>query len=195
MLRQSALAVCLLLPGEGLGASVYLNDVNIDGVNNRQFPHCSVRIDQHGDIHITTHAKTLSRQAPALAPAPTPTLPAHPVQRYWLVTEKAAPGMTQYDVDLFINSRWVRKFLDDEEHVVMELTKFLRSGSNRMVFVAKKNLRGTRRSASPQHYFRIVVGQGDSAGRKVMISRKLIDYKRTALETKDFKNDFTVIVQ
>ena len=61
--------------------------------------------------------------------------------------------------------------------------------------IYQKDVGTARRSASPQHYFRIVVGEGNSGGRNVMISRKLIDYRRTALETKDFQDDFTLQAQ
>jgi hypothetical protein len=122
-------------------------------------------------------------------------MPGVVTHHYYLVTEKAAPGMTQYDIDLFINAKWVRKFMDSEEHVIVEISKYMVPGVNKLSFVAKKDLGTARRSASPQHYFRIVVGEGNSGGRNVMITKKAIDYKRTALETKDFQDDFTVVAE
>ena len=74
----------------------------------------------------------------------------------------------------------------------MEITKYLRTGKNKLHFVAKKNIVAARRSASPQHYFRIIVGEGNTGGRNVMISKKFIDYKRTAMETKNFQDEFFV---
>ncbi|MCK5689290.1 hypothetical protein KAI87_08470, partial [Myxococcota bacterium] len=126
-------------------------------------------------------------QGPAVAPGGVPT------RHYFLVTEKAAPGMSQYDVDLFINSKWVKKFLDSEGHVVMDITKHLVTGPNKIVFIAKKNMGSGRRSSSPNHYFRIVMGEGNAGGRNIMISKKLIDYKRTALETRAFQDKYELI--
>jgi hypothetical protein len=204
MTRYFVIGLLLVAPVAASAGSVFLNGVNIDGVANQVFQNCTVTIDAQGNIHIT--AKGYAVGAPG-ATAPPPVVPGTPpaaqVQpaalpaaglsaRYWLVTEKAAPGMSQYDVDLFINSKFVRKFLDDEEHVVMELTKYLQTGQNKLVFVAKKNIGTVRRSSSPQHYFRIVIGEGDSGGRNVMIHRKDVDYKRTALETKDFTDEFFI---
>ena len=61
---------------------------------------------------------------------------------------------------------------------------------------AKKNLSsGERVSQSPQHYFRIVVGEGKVGGRNVMITRTLVDYRRTALETLDFNDEYVLTAQ
>ncbi len=196
MLRLVLSALILLSPSLGAAKSIFLNGVPIDGVTNQTFNNCTVTIDAQGNILITAKGyavgspgATAAAQAQSQTPA---SAPATMTQRYWLVTEKAAPGMAQYDIELFVNSKYVRKFLDREEQVYFELTKYLKPGINKLVFVAKKNLAEGRRSSSPQHYFRIVVGEGDSGGRNIMISRKLVDYKRTALETKDFKDEFTI---
>jgi hypothetical protein len=203
------LPVCLAVlatPLPASAASVFLNGVNIDGVTSQVFESCKVEVDAYGNIYITAKGYAVQRpgQAPATpTPPATPAAPTPPVapapavvtRHYYLVTEKAAPGMTQYDIDLFVNAKWVRKFLDSEEHVIMEITKYLVPGPNKVSFVAKKDATQARRSASPQHYFRIIVGEGNSGGRNVMITKKAIDYKRTALETKDFQDDFTIIVE
>ncbi len=172
---------------------MYLNGVNVDGVLDKRFENCTVVIDAQGDIHITTqHAASTPVAAPVTATADAG---AAPTRRYFLVTEKAAPGMTQYDIDLYVGGKWVRRYLDMEEHVVMELTKYLKAGPNKLTFIAKKDLGTARRSSSPQHYFRVVVGEGDENGRNVMITRKAVDYKRTALETKNFQDEYVLNVQ
>jgi hypothetical protein len=198
------LLICLVvsaLPGAASAASVFLNGVNIDGVTTQTFESCKVEIDAYGNIYITAKGFAVQRpgQGPA-APSPTPapsatTVPGVVAKHYYLVTEKAAPGMTQYDVDLFVNAKWVRKFLDTEEHVIMEISKYLVPGPNKVSFVAKKAAGEARRSASPQHYFRIIVGEGNSGGRNVMITKKAVDYKRTALEIKDFQDEFTLVAE
>ncbi|MEE8409882.1 MAG: hypothetical protein V3T05_09770, partial [Myxococcota bacterium] len=191
--------IVVVVPVVGNAGSLFLNGVNIDGVTNQVFNQCKVEIDAYGNVHITAKGYAVHGRGGA-APQTTPNVPlpavaGPPSRRYWLVTEKAAPGMTQYDIDLFINSKWVRKFLDREEHVVLEITKYLRTGPNKVQFVAKKNVGTARRSASPQHYFRIIIGEGNTGGRNIMISKKAVDYKRTALETKNYSDAFTLIAQ
>lgn len=186
--------------GDARAASVFLNGVNIDGVANKVFFGAKVQIDESGNVYITTSDRAGTKgssEVPSDAAAVEAKVEEGktPTRRYWLVTEKAAPGMAQYDIDLFVNSKWVRRFLDREDHVVMEITKHFVTGQNTVHLVAKKNLGNARRSQSPHHYFRVVIGEGNKGGRNVMINRKLIDYKRTALETKDFKDQYKVQVQ
>ena len=96
----------------------------------------------------------------------------------------------------FINGKWVRKFLDDERHAVIGVSKFLKIGPNKVVFVAKKNIGAKGRlSQAPSDYFRIIIGEGKLGGRNVMITKTLVDYKRTALEMGDKKEELFMTAQ
>ncbi len=69
--------------------------------------------------------------APVATPAPAPsvdTAPARITRRYWLVTEQSATGMTEYDIDLYVNSKWVRKLRNHEEQVITDITHLLQPG-------------------------------------------------------------------
>jgi hypothetical protein len=184
----------MLLPVTGWGASVFLNGVNIDGAVNQKFDSCTVTIDQYGNVLITAKGYAVADPnqqvvAPGTVPAPAAAVAA---QHVWLVTEKGQPGMSQYDFDLFVNAKFVRRFLDSEEHVVLEITKYLSPGNNKVNIVARKNLVGGQRSTSPSHYFRMVIGEGEAQGRNVMINKKLVDYKRSAADTQDFNDEFVI---
>jgi hypothetical protein len=75
----------------------------------------------------------------------------------------------------------------------MEVTKYLKQGPNKVYIMAKKNLSGGRKSSSPQHYFRLIIGEGaPSQGQNVFIDRELLSYKRTAAETEDKNELFNV---
>ena len=201
MARTSALICALmaiiLVPNVGFGASLSLNGVPIDGTTNQRFEDCTVVIDQYGNINIIAKGYAVSSGATAAVPEAKEATPAAiggtPTKRYWVVTDKSAPGMTQYEIDVFINKKWVRTFFAEEKHVVVELTQFLKVGPNKITFVAKKKIDSAgRKSSSPKHYFRLVIGEGHLGGRNVVITKKLIDYRRTALEAKDFKSDESV---
>jgi hypothetical protein len=193
-----------------LGA-LFLNGVNIDGVRGQTFEKCrTVRIDERGDIHLdcpgyqvegaaapagAKGAPTASGAAPASQPAAPPAAPATPgviTKRYFLVTEQNEQGAAQYDLDLFINSKWVRKFRAGEDQVVMELTKLLQPGTNKLIFAATKHLEAGRRSASPSTFIRVVVGEGESGGGNVMIDNPLLECKRTAAEIDNVNEEFTI---
>ncbi|HSG41088.1 MAG TPA: hypothetical protein VLE27_15730, partial [Thermoanaerobaculia bacterium] len=66
--------------------------------------------------------------APVAAPAPAPatpavdTAPARITRRYFLVTEQSARGMTEYDIDLYVNSKWVRRLRNNEDQVITDIT-------------------------------------------------------------------------
>ena len=71
-------------------------------------------------------------------PAPAPNAPATLTRRYWLVTEQSVPGMTDYDIDVYVNAKWIRKLRSADEQLVTEVTKQLVPGKNSVVLVARK---------------------------------------------------------
>ncbi|HSP78922.1 MAG TPA: hypothetical protein VLQ93_10350 [Myxococcaceae bacterium] len=211
----SALAAHLvLLPASALAGSVFLNGVRIDGVTNQKFEKATVRIDEQGNVHIdapgyavrmvtpppSAAPATPAPAAPAPAAAPTPAsapakearAPSRITRRYWLVTEQTAPGMTEYDIDLYVNSKWVRKLRNGEEQVVSEITRHLLPGKNTVLFVAHKVAGEARRSLSPEHVFRIIIGEGNEGGGNLMIDNPLVRFQRTAADDGDVSEEFTL---
>ena len=192
LIMGSVLTLAVAAP---VRASVFLNGVNIDGVTNQTFDNCKVVIDDRGNVFITAkgyQVKAVGSHAAAV-PAPAASAGGPPTMHYWLVTEKSAPGMTQYDMDLYINNKLVRRLPSKEGQVVMNITKYLQSGPNKIYIMAKKNLTGGRRSSSPQHYFRLIMGEGTtSEGQNVFIDREVLSYKRTAADSRNFNDLFNV---
>jgi hypothetical protein len=130
--------------------------------------------------------------APVPAPAPVATTPSRITRRYWLVTEQSAVGMSEYDIDLYVNSRWVRKLRNGEDQVIAEITRELQPGKNTVLMIAHKVAAGSRRSQSPQHVFKVIIGEGNEGGGNVMIDNPLIRFQRTAAETEDQSEEFTL---
>jgi hypothetical protein len=217
----SALTLLALWPATALAASVFLNGVPIDGLTNQTFDKVtSVRLDEQGNVHIQAPAyavKTTPTAAAPLAPAAppaaappapvaasaaAPTLPAEATgparltRRYWLVTEQTARGLSGYDIDLFINSTWVRTLRNGEEQVILELTRYLVPGRNTLRFMAHKVAAGARRSeAGPQHVFGVIVGEGNEGGGRVMIDSPLLRFQRTGAQTQDVSEEFPLITR
>lgn len=135
--------------------------------------------------------------APPVAAAPTtpppaPEAPPTLTRRYWLVTEQSVPGMAEYDIDMYINSKWVRKLRNNEEQIITEITRYLQPGKNTVLFTAHKVVVGTQKSYSPQHYFKVIIGEGNVGGDNVMIDNPIIRFQRTAADTKDVSEEFTL---
>lgn len=141
--------------------------------------------------------------APVVTPAPAapqPPPPAEPAadappsltRRYWLVTEQSVPGMTEYDIDLYINSRFIRKLGNNEDQVIMEITRQLQPGKNTVVLTPHKVVMGERKSYSPQHYFKVIIGEGNEGGGRVMIDNPIVRFQRTAADSKEESGEFTL---
>ncbi|RKH48519.1 hypothetical protein D7V93_33230, partial [Corallococcus llansteffanensis] len=131
--------------------------------------------------------------APAAAPPATPApVPGRITQRYWLVTEQTTPGMTDFDIDVYVNSRWVRRLRNNEDQVVQEITGQLRPGPNAVTLIARKVAGGSRRSSSPDNVFKVIIGEGNEGGGNVMIDTPLIRFQKTAADAQDATEEFTL---
>ncbi|RKH07332.1 hypothetical protein D7V97_21445 [Corallococcus sp. CA053C] len=209
-----------LVPMLALAGSVFLNGVNIDGVKNQRFEKATVRIDAEGNVHIDAPgyaarvttvtpappptatppvatppvaAATDAGVAPAAAPSGTPApVPGRITQRYWLVTEQTTPGMTDFDIDVYVNSRWVRRLRNNEDQVVQEITSQLRPGPNAVTLIARKVAGGSRRSISANNVFKVIIGEGNEGGGNVMIDTPLIRFQKTAADAQDATEEFTL---
>ncbi len=182
-------------------ASVFLNGVNVDGaVLTQKFERCTVTFDGKGNVLIDAPGYAIQSVSPpaAAAPAAAPAAPAVAAapgvlsKKYFVVSEQSMPGMTQYDIDLYINSKWVRKFHSDDDQIVTEVTQYIHPGANTILFMAKKNIVGARKAFSPAATYTITLGEGDASGDKVVIDDPLLTYKRSADQMDDGSQQFTV---
>jgi hypothetical protein len=185
-------------------ASVFLNGVNIDGLRSQKFEKCkTVRIDDRGDVYLDcpgyqverpSAAVPASTAAPAGAPAIAPLLQsavtAALTKRYWLVSEEKDGA--QFDVDVFVNAKFIRKIRAGEPQVVLEITRYLHPGANKVLFAATKRADAAAKGGSPASFLKLVVGEGDAGANTVTIDNPLIETKRTAAETENVNEEFTL---
>jgi len=129
--------------------------------------------------------------APAsVAPAPVAPAPARITKRYWLVTAQTAPGMAEYDINVYLNARWLMTLRNTSEQDVVEVTRLLSPGPNTITLEAKKLSIGPRKSFSAEHVFTVVLGEGNEGGDNVMIDNPLVTFKRTAADTESLSKEF-----
>ena len=176
--------------------SVFLNGVNIAGVTAQKLDNVDVIIDDKGNILITAKGYdvqgVLSPKTPVSADDP-PLVPRVPVtHRYFLVSEISIPGLAQYDVDVFVNSVWVKRISSSAPPVVVEISRHLHKGKNTVHMTATKVLAEARKSVSPLQYIKIYVGEGDSGGNNVVLDHPLLEYTRDASETQGFSNEYAL---
>jgi hypothetical protein len=200
-------AVALVASRPAVAApSITLNGVAIDGVTGQKFENCTVVIDEKGDIHIEAKGYAVKSRdgegprAPAdpaaagsgggIHPRPEAAAP-RVTRRYFIATEQTPPG-AQYEVAIFINAQWIREVKPSEPQAVLEITRYLRPGRNKVTFAATKRIVGERLAFGRDVVLRIVVGEGNVGGDHVMIDVPLVETALTAAETDDRTEEFVI---
>lgn len=192
---------------------VYFNGVKIDSsviIKAQSFTGCDVRFDDRGDIYITAKGYNVvatPAPRPATPPPPPPPPPAPipgPVETphengvnlarkaVWLVSKQTRRGTVQYDVDVYVNESFVRRVKSVEDPVVVDITRWIKPGENRVRMDAKKNVPDKRTSLSPTDTMEVIIGEGVLGGSTVNIDKVLIDFKRNAQETEPFTEQYSV---
>ena len=192
---RSLPAIVLIAASHAFAGSVYLNGVRIDGVTNQKFDKVNVSIDGEGNVFIEAPGYNVRQVdgAGSDRPAQPPQPVGMPTHKYFLVTEQASPGMTEFDVDVYVNSKWLRKLRGNDEQIVTDITKNLQLGKNTVMFIAKKNVQGSSlKSFSKEHFFRVIIGEGQMSGDHVMIDNPVVRFERTAADGSDVTQEFTL---
>jgi hypothetical protein len=208
-MRALAITGALLLasPASGAGPALSLNGVPIDGVVNQRFENVTVVIDERGNVNIVARGYAVSRPEADPAPAPPPPAAQSPrppaagearpfgtlTRRYYLVARQTEPGITEYDVSVFLNGRWVREVRSDGDGQPFEVTRFLQPGPNKVTLVATKRLAGAvRRSSSRDQTLKVLIGEGGEAGS---LESPLVSMTRTAAETETYTEEHNLVAR
>jgi hypothetical protein len=130
------------------------------------------------------------------APYPPPNYPP-PVapritKRYFLAVEQTAPGMTEYDIDVYLNAKWLMTLKNETNQEAQDITRYFVPGKNTVTLEARKVSTGPRRSFSKEHAFNVVVGEGNEGGGRVFIDNALVRFTRTAADTNNVSQDYTI---
>jgi hypothetical protein len=187
----------VLVSSPALAYEVYFNGVKVTGLRSQSFEGCAVRFDNKGNVHITAKGYTVKRVEQADTPkAGSKKKVNNLAQRYYLVGSGKKPQLSQYDVDVFINGKWVRKIRASDPQVVMEITGHLKKGKNLVNFTATKNYRGkSRATKSADVYLRVLLGVGAMGGGTVTISQPLADFRASADKIANFGKATTITVK
>ncbi len=203
--------------GTAFARDVYLNGVKLDAnvtIKPQTFSGCDVRFDDKGDIYVTakgynvtaTPAPPTQTAPPPPPPPPPPAPPPAPVpaarpkeavvdlakKGVWLVSKQTQRGVVQYDVDVFVNGAFVKKVKSVEDPVVMDISRWIKPGDNRVRLVAQKNVPDKRMSMSPTDTLEVIIGEGILGGSTVNIDRVIVDFTRNASETGQITEEYSV---
>jgi hypothetical protein len=187
-LLGSILAILLVLEGSADALEVYLNGVRATGLKNQTLQNCTVTFDAFGNIQILAKGYAVKKVEG------TPTGNSPGVRgKYFLVSTFSRPGYAQFDVDVYVNGKWIRKVRSGEGQVILEISKFLPSGRVTVLFAATKNLGGKPRlSTSSADYLQVLVGEGTAGGGTVNITRTLAEFRATADRTGNYNQESVV---
>ncbi len=191
----AALIAALCLPLSAQAVSVFLNGTKVDGLANTKIDKCGVEFDAKGNVQLSCAGYSVkveggaASQAASADDGPAPTVIN---RKYFLVTEQPEQGAADYDIEVFINSKFIRRLRSNEEQIVAEITRHLTPGKNTVTLVAKKKKDTGRKSFSQQHFFKVTIGEGNASGDRVMIDNALVEFTRTAAETQDVSQEYTL---
>lgn len=191
----------LALVAAAFAGSVYINGVRADLLPEMTLEDVTVRIDGAGNLYIdapgyrarvvsppaeptsqtyTPPPRVASAVPPVAAPAPvaatppsaSPASPAAAVGTWWLVTEDNDSAGHQLEV--LVNGTLVRRVRSGEPQLILDLSSFLRSGTNTVTITAlpSPSLGGG--------VLNVYVGRGGNAGGTIRIDEPEIRYARRA---------------
>jgi len=196
------LALLASTGSEAGAVEVFFNGVRVTGLKDQTFQGCTVQFDSSGQVHITAQGYTVkqveaadSGEATRSARRGSEPQPAAPQKRYFLVSAFAKQGFAQFDVDVYLNGKWLRKVRNSEGQVILDITDKLRPGKTLVQFAATKNLGGgPRLASSAEHYLKVLVGEGTAGGGTVAITRTLVEFSATADKTSSHGHAATLVL-
>lgn len=172
---------------------IYINGQKSEGVRNLNFENVNVRIDGKGNVIIDAPnyiIKREVRESPRLTQSAL-------TKQYYLVTKQDIPGIVEFDVDVYLNGKFLATLLGSEVSTVIDLTKDLNPGMNALVLRARKNLAkpGEPKSTSRAYTFQVVIGEGNANATNVVIERPLITFVRNASEMGDVSEEYSLVAR
>ena len=137
--------LCWLTAG---AAEIYVNGVKADGLTAQEFKNCTVKFDEKGAVHITAPGVKLLAEGAAPDPAKLS------AQYFVALTLSQAAAGT---IRIVVNGTEADAVKPGEKNKIVEITKFLRPGANKVLVMA-----GPEKAAVP---VQVLIGAGrDTAG-------------------------------
>ncbi len=193
MKRALVALCCLSFPA--WAADVYVNGVNVEGLTNHTFEKVTVRLDEKGNVQIDAPGYSVKK---VTLSGDKPEKPDGVItQKYFLVTEQSPLGMTEYEIDVFLNGKFLRTLKSGEEQLVTDISKSLKPGKNQVIVQAKKRYADPMvpKSSSRNHVFRVIIGEGATNQDQVTIEKQVVTFTRTAADTNDTTQEFSFITR
>ena len=190
------MVVAILLSPSAFARSVYLNGFDISDIRNKTFEKAKVTIDEDGNIRIEAPQYDVKIVPPKKEElnergGPNPSL----TQKYYLVTKPSKGGLAQYDFLVTVNGKDRRLIKADAPQVIVEISAWLKKGENEVIFTAKKNLEGGRRSYSESDKATALIGVGREENKIVKIEDIKGKLEVDGSETENQKKRLVIVAE
>lgn len=154
-------------------ADVYVNGVKADGLTAQEFKNCTVKFDEKGEVHITAPGVKL------LAEGATTEAAKLSAQYFVALTlSQAAAGA----IRIVVNGTEADMVKPGEKTKIIEITKFLRPGANKVLVMA-----GPEKAAVP---VQVLIGTGRNTAGSLELT-PAID-KQVSLADKGLSETFDI---
>ncbi len=177
-----------LVTAAALAGSVYINDVEVNGIKDQTFEGVTVSFDATGDIHIDApgyHIEVEDQPTAAPEPGPPPGTPA-PRGRWWLVTEDN--DSLGHVVEVFLNGRLARRIPSGEEQMIIDVGEFLLMGDNAVKIVSNST------SASGGTFY-VYLGGGSNDAGTIMLEQPDVQFGLGASRSGEYVREYTLKVR
>jgi hypothetical protein len=205
MVRWAALILCI---GSVSQAALYINGVRVDGLANVKLHNVDVDIDAQGDVRVTakgyvvnvgeartnTSTSTATSTSTSTSTSASPnTKTATPNKTRYVLT-MSENGDPQWDIDVFLNGTYVRRFSAGDTSAPIDVTRMVKAGDNSLRFHAVKQ-EGTIRSVQPSDLIQLTLDADQTLVNGRHELTHIYSYRRTAAETGMFDESVSVSVR
>ena len=175
--------------------SVYLNGFDISEVRGQTFEKAKVTIDKDGNIRIDAPQYDVKVVPPEASLSdhggPNPALR----KKYYLATQPPKGAKIQYDFVVKVNGRERRMVKIDGPQLIMEISAWLKKGTNDIVVTAKKHIEGPRTSFSAKDKASLIIGTGHEESNIVKIDAVKADVSVNGGTTATVEKRFTIVAE
>ncbi|MDX9720940.1 MAG: hypothetical protein RBU37_09325 [Myxococcota bacterium] len=185
-------ALAFALPAQASPPKVYLNGVDITGLNNQEFENATIKLDADGNIYIEAPQYRVEVQGPNKDPAAAAAASSTSTAvtgNYFLVANHTPSGGSQFDVDVYVNGVLAKTIKNEEAQVILDISGKLSKGTNTVKLVAKKKA-GVSATASTNQ-LEIFVGKGTSNPTQLTIDRQYFTFRVNGSQVSDVSESYT----
>lgn len=157
------------------------NEVPLGAIKNQSFPQVEeVWFDDQGNIHVIAPRYNIRVRRPDGASADTTSeaaLERYLGQEVWLIILNPDVWAVPYHVKIFVNDEEVALIRPDQEQLTVNVTRYMRLGSNNVQIEARRGGGGGGDDSLSDASIQILLAQAEEEGGRLQIRRNYVNYE------------------